>query len=62
MEFSTIQHKDTLEVIMFFVDNKRVNRNKYLHLEHLQYLRGCHYSNSVTAITKSGNFRHSATL
>lgn len=62
MEFKTIQHKETKEILMYFVNNKRVSRSKFLHLEHIQWLRGGKYSNSLTSRTKSNNFRHTATL
>lgn len=62
MEFKTIQSSKTLDIIMYFVENKRVSRNKFLHLEHLQMLRGGKYNTSFTEKTASGNFKHVASL
>jgi len=62
MEFKTIQDKNTLDIKMYFVDNKRVKRNKFIHLETLQFLRGCKYNSNLTSRTKNNNFKHTANL
>ena len=62
MEFKTIQHRDSKDIIMFFIDKKRVTRNNFLYIEHIQWLKGGKYSNSLTTLTRTGNFRHTASL
>lgn len=62
MEFKTIQDKETKEILMYFVNNKRVTRDKFLHLEHIQWLRGGKYNTSQTTRTASNNFRHTSNL
>ena len=62
MQFTTIQDKETLKVTRYYVEGKRVKRNTFLHLEHIQMLGGGKYSSSLTNRTAIGNFRHSASL
>jgi len=62
MKFTTIQNHKTKEIIKYIVDDKEVSRSKFLHLEHLQWLKGNKYNSSITTSLKNGNFKHSAHL
>ena len=55
MQFKTIQDQNTKKIIMYFVDNKRVTRDKFLHLGHIQWLKGRKYNCSQTNRTKNNN-------
>lgn len=62
MQFTTIQDHKTKEIIKYIVDKKEVSRNKFLHLEHIQQLKGRKYNSSFTITLENGNFKHSASL
>ena len=47
---------------MYLVNDKRVTKNKFLHLELIQWLKGKKYNCSLTDRTKNNNFRHTAYL
>lgn len=54
MEIVRIQHPETLEILQYRIDGKRVSQAKCN--EVMQDMRG--YSNSYTTMTKGGNFKH----
>lgn len=61
MKATIIQHKETKEIIMYFINDTRVTQRQY-HDEINRHLRakvGC-YNTSFTSRTRSGNFRHTA--
>lgn len=57
MQFVKIQDKDTLKIIQWRVDGRRVKKHDYDHYLSCMGYNG--YCNSSTTRTKSGNFRHS---
>ncbi len=61
MKATVIQSKETNEIIMYLINNVRVNMYDYHNLinSHKYWHNGC-YNTSYTTFTKSGNYKHVA--
>jgi len=62
MEFVKIQDKDTLKVIMYFINNTRVSKESFDKWENHFLSIGAKVANSYTTRTKKNNFKHSQEL
>jgi hypothetical protein len=58
MEFKTVQQKDTLEIIMYFVNKVRVNKYDYKDYLQREKIRNVLQTPTFTHETKKGNFVH----
>ena len=59
MKTVKIQSKKTNEIIMYFIDNVRVNVHEFHNKVTLfNYFHSGNYNTSYTEKTKSGNYKH----
>lgn len=62
MEFTRIQHKDSRQIISWFIDGKKVNKLHFDYQHQKNIDAGAQYNSSVTTRTKNGNFKHTYQL
>jgi len=58
MEFTTIQDKETKQIIMHYLDGTRVTKAKYKEEDQIKTQQGKRFCSFLTNRTQSGNFRH----